>query len=87
MRRQSRLEILNVPFCPSDMGVEEIFADVDADPDAAHGGKLRNREEERRGPKAFLFQLVNAGFVPSDYPNHGTPIPERTQLTPGPGKS
>ena len=29
---------------------------------------------------AFLFELVNAGLVPSYYSNEGAPIPERTQL-------
>ncbi len=43
--------------------------------------------EEQRGPTAFLFELVNAGCVPSYYSNGGMPIPERTQLTPGQMKS
>jgi hypothetical protein len=38
-------------------------------------------------PTAFLFVLVNAGLVPSNYSNCGAPIGERTQLTPGPMKS
>jgi hypothetical protein len=42
---------------------------------AADSGK---HEEEQRRPTAFLFKLVNAGFGPSDYPNQGAPIPERT---------
>jgi hypothetical protein len=36
---------------------------------------------------AYLFRLVNAGLVPSNYSNRGAPISERAPLTPGPGKS
>ena len=39
------------------------------------------------GRALALAALVNAGLVPGDYPNQGAPIPERTQLTPGPMKS
>jgi len=53
----------------SGLGVEKIFADVDADKDAIHPGPPESKNE-LRGPTAFLFELVNAGFVPSDYSNH-----------------
>ena len=43
-----------------------------------------NHKNEPEEPTAFLFQLVNAGFAPSDYSNRGAPISERTQLTVGP---
>jgi len=69
------------------MSIKEIFADIDADEDAAQGRNLPNHKNDERGPTAFLFKLVNAGFFPSDYSNQGSPIPERTQLTPGPKKS
>src|SRR5262249_27337376 len=71
----------------SGVGVEGVFTDVDADQDAAHSSGLRNHEDESRGPTALLFGLVDAGFAPSDYSNRGSPIPEPTQLTPGPMKS
>jgi hypothetical protein len=71
----------------SGVGVEEIFADIDADKNAAHGEDSDRRIREQRVPLAFLFKLVNGGSDPGDYSNQGTPIPERTQLTPGPMRS
>jgi hypothetical protein len=71
----------------SGMGVEEIFANIDTDEDTAHGKTSGIRARSQRVPTAFLFELVNAGLVPSDYSNSGAPIRERTQLTPVPRKS
>jgi hypothetical protein len=35
---------------------------------------LRKKEADaQRGPTAFLFMLVNAGYGPSDYSNYGLP--------------
>src|SRR5207245_1107619 len=68
----------------SRMGVEKIPADIDADQNSVHEKDLLESQERARGPTAFLFQLVNAGFAPSDYSNRGAPISERTQLTVGP---
>src|SRR5690348_5845609 len=42
-----------------------------------------SNHEKATEPMAFLFELVNTGFAPSDYTNHGSPISAWTQLTPG----
>src|SRR5438132_12057605 len=68
----------------SRMGVEKIPADIDADQNSVHERTSLNHKNEPEEPTAFLFQLVNAGFAPSDYSNRGAPISERTQLTVGP---
>ena len=53
----------------ADVGVEVVFADIDADEECAHDGTPEEVSNEASAkPTAFLFELVNAG-CPSDYSN------------------